>query len=220
MRRSALTIAVVTAGFLVSGPVQAQDYRFGASWNVGGSYFTPMNSGGAGNADLELDPGWILGLQFEQWLGSGRFGWRLNAAFSQRPLTVPGDKRDIGVWLGDIDVLARFLPAEPDRNFNIFVSLGAGAIQYRLGDGELLDYLSADAVYDGDDSPLFMAAGGLGADFLTGWLWDGDPVGLRIEIVDHVAFRSPFEPLSGGDFSPIHNVRLVIGAFTGWGLIQ
>jgi hypothetical protein len=45
-------------------------------------------------------------------------------------------------------------------------------------------------------------------------------VGIRVEVVDHVALRSPFEPLSGGDFSPIHNVRLVLGAFTGWGLLR
>lgn len=221
MRKVVVVVAFAGLAFMTGATgASAQDYHFGAHWNVGGSYFTPLNSGGAADVDIELDPGWIAGLQFEQWLGSGRIGWRLNGALSQRPLAVPGEKRNIGMWLADIDLLARFMPAEPDRTFNIFVSAGLGAIQYRLGDGPFIDFVNADATYDGDDAPLLVAAGGLGADFLTGWSWDGDPLGIRVEVVDHVAFRSPFEPLSGGDFSPIHNVRLVVGAFTGWGLLR
>lgn len=220
MRNRIALFAALAALATGSATAAAQDYRYGASWNVGGTYFTPLNSGGSADVDLELDPGWIVGLQFEQWLGSGRIGWRLNGGISQRPLSLPGEKRNIGLWLADIDLLARFMPAEPDRTFNMFVSAGVGAIQYRLGKGEFLDFVNADATYNGDDSARFVAAGGLGADFLTGWSWDGDPVGIRVEVVDHVALSSPFEPLSGGDFSPIHNVRLVIGAFTGWGLIR
>lgn len=200
--------------------VAAQDYRFGAGWNVGGAYFTPMNSNGSGT-DIKLDPGWIIGAQIEQWLGSGRFGWRLNGALTERPLTLPGESRDIGVWLADFDLMARLLPADPDRTFNIFVSAGAGLIQYRLGDGEFLNFTPADAAYDGDDSARVTAVGGIGFDYITAWLWDGEPVGIRFEVVDHVAIESPFDPLSGTrDFSPIHNVRFVIGAFTGFGLLR
>jgi hypothetical protein len=220
MRKTVAFMALAVAIGLSPRAAQAQDYEFAASWNVGGSYFTPFNSGADGNFDIKLDPGWIAGLQFEQWLGSGRFGWRLNGALSQRALFVPGDKRDIGLWLLDLDGLARLLPAEPDRRFNIFASAGIGLIQYRLGDGEFLSYTNADAAYEGDDGPRLVGAGGLGVDFMTGWQWDGDPVGIRFEVVDHVALSSPFEPLSGGDFSPVHNVRFVLGAFTGWGLLR
>lgn len=220
MGKGTAALAVIAALVCTASTARAQDYRFGAHWNVGGSYFTPLNSGGNADLDLELDPGWIAGLQFEQWLGSGRIGWRLNGALSQRPLSVPGENRNIALWLADIDLLARFMPADPDRTFNMFVSAGVGAIQYRLGKGEFLDFVNADAAYNGNDDARFVAAGGLGADFLTSWEWDGDPVGIRVEVVDHVAFRSPFEPLSGGDFSPIHNVRLVVGAFAGWGLLR
>jgi hypothetical protein len=220
MRHAVAFLTLATAIGLGPAAAEGQDYRFGAHWNAGGTYFTPLNSGGAGELDIELDPGWIAGLQFEQWLGSGRFGWRVNGAISRRPLSVPGEKRNIGLWLADIDLLARLMPADPARMFNIFVSAGVGAIQYRLGDGEFLTFANADAAYDGNDAPRLVGAGGLGVDFLTGLRWDGDPVGIRVEVVDHVALRSPFEPLSGGDFSPIHNVRLVLGAFTGWGLLR
>lgn len=212
--------AVLLLAIAIPDNVAAQDYRFGAHWNVGGSYFTPMNANGNGS-DIKLDPGWIAGVQFEQWLAGGRFGWRLNGALTERPIDLPADSRDIGVWLADFDLMARLLPAEPDRTFNIFVSAGAGLIQYRLGDGEFLDFIPADAAYDGDDSARFTAVGGIGFDYITTWSWDGDPIGIRFEAVDHVALKSPFDPLSGGgDFSPIHNLRFVIGAFTGFGLLR
>jgi len=220
MRNVICTLAAAATLALNANGTAAQDYRFAAAWNVGGTYFTPLNSGGSSTTDIKLDPGWIVGLQFEQWLGTGRFGWRVNGALTQRPLSLPGPSRDIGLWFADFDFLARLLPAEPDRTFNMFVSAGAGAIQYRLGDGEFLSFVNADAAYNGDDAPRFVVAGGLGADFLTALRWDGDPIGVRVEVVDHVAISSPFEPLSGGDFSPIHNVRLVIGAFTGWDLLR
>ena len=37
-----------------------------------------------------LGLGWLVGLQFEKWFGSGRVGARVNGALSERPITVPG----------------------------------------------------------------------------------------------------------------------------------
>jgi hypothetical protein len=133
---------------------------------------------------------------------------------------MPGGNREVGLWLASFDLMARLLPASPQRSFNLFVSAGPGAIQYLLGNGEIIASDEADASYPGGEAVRFTAAGGIGLDFITGWRWDGDPVGIRFEVADHVALSSPFEPVSGGDFSPVHNVRFVIGAFTGWGLLR
>jgi hypothetical protein len=207
---------------LAASPAAAQDYRYAASWNVGGAWFSPLNAGGAGAAsavtDIQLDPGWIAGVQFEEWFGSGRAGFRVNGALSQRPLKLPGESRDIGLWLADADLMLRLLPATPERYVNAFISGGAGVVKYGLGSGRFLAYEDADAVYGGGKSARLAVAGGFGIDVVTSLRWDDDPVGFRIEIVDHMVVKSPFTSISGGDFDPVHNVRLVIGVFTGWGL--
>lgn len=223
-RYAATSFGLATAMALASAvPAAAQDYRFGAAWNAGGAWFSPLNGGAAGVGgaaaeDLTFDPGWIVGLQFEQWFGSGRAGWRVNGALSERPLTSPGEKKNIGLWLADADLLLRLLPAEPDRTVNVFVSAGAGLVNYKLGEGGSVVWESAGASYDGNEKVRFAAAGGLGVDILTSLRWDDEPIGIRLEVVDHVVLKSPFAPLSGSDFDPIHNVRFVIGAFTGFGL--
>ena len=107
----------LAAALVAAAPVAAQDYRFGAGWNAGGAWFSPLNAGavaagGGAASDLTFDPGWIVGLQFEQWFGSGRLGLRLNGALTERPFTAPAEKRDISLWLADADVLLRLLPAE------------------------------------------------------------------------------------------------------------
>lgn len=210
----------LTVAFASAVPATAQDYRFGAAWNAGGAWFSPLNGGAGAIEDVTLDPGWIAGVQFEQWFGSGRIGWRVNGALSERPLTAPGEKRNIGIWLADADVLLRFLPAEPDRTVNLFLSAGAGLLNYGLGDGGAVIWESAGSSFDGDEKVRFAAAGGLGIDILTSLRWDDEPIGIRLEVVDHVVLKSPFAPLSGSDFDPIHNVRFVIGAFTGFGLLR
>lgn len=211
-----IAVTVVAA----TGRAAAQDHRYAAGWNVGGSYFTAMNAGGEATTDIALDPGWFAGLQFEKWVGGGRVGWRLNGGLTRRPLPMAGGNRVVGLWLASFDLMARMLPASPHRSFNLFVSAGPGAIQYLLGNDPFLASDETDASYPGGDAVRFTAAGGIGLDFITGWRWDGDPVGIRFEVADHVALSSPFEPVSGDDFSSVHNVRFVIGAFTGWGLLR
>ncbi|MGH7500912.1 MAG: hypothetical protein ACREL7_04060 [Longimicrobiales bacterium] len=220
IRSIAVALAFAASGAIATQNVQAQDYRFAASYNAGAAWFSPLNSGAGARSDVAFDIGWIMGLQFEQWLGSGRTGWRINGALTERPIGLPGGDRDVGMWFADFDLLLRLLPASPDRRVNATLSLGAGLVRYKLGDGDPLFMTAANASYDGDDGPLFAPTGGLSIDVLTGWRWDGDPVGLRLEVVDHVALDSPFQPIGGGDFSPVHNVRFVLGAFTGWGLLR
>lgn len=203
-----------------SSPAAAQDYNWAAGYHAGAIWFSPMNSGSGSGSDLTLAPGWIVGLQFERWWGSGRAGMRVNGAFTERPLDLPGGDRDIGVWLADAELLLRLMPASRERSFHLFVSAGGGLVQYRLGRGEVLTFDDAGASYPGNDRPQLAATGGLGADIITGWRWDGQPIGIRLEVVDHMTLESPFDRVAGGSFSSIHNVRFVIGAFSGFGALR
>lgn len=219
---AALSIAAMIGG---AGQVSAQNYANGIGYNAGGVWFSEFNAGSAqvgseAPVDIGLDPGWIVGLQYDRWIGDGRFGARLNGALTSRPIDLPGPSRDIAVWMLDGDLLVRLLPPDVDRLFNMFISLGAGVVRYKLGNGELLALPAANAAHDGNDGAQFAANAGLGFDFLTAWDWDGSPVGIRFEVVDHVAIKSPFDPIAGDDFSPVHNVRFVIGAYTGFGLLR
>jgi hypothetical protein len=218
VKKTTLLLAIAVVG--ASSPVAAQDYEWAAGYNVGGVWFSALNDGGGGGTELGLDAGWIVGLQFERWLGSGRLGMRVNGAITERPLTLPGQNRDIGVWVADADFMLRLMPADPERTFNMFVSAGGGMVRYKLGRGDFINIGDANASYPGDDDPEWAIAAGLGMDFLTSWRWDEQPIGIRFEVVDHYALESPFTPISGGDFSPIHNVRFVIGLFSGFGVLR
>ena len=222
-RKTAITacagLCLAAAAIAAPAPAAAQDYHYGAGWYVGGTWISPLNGGATGQADdLKFDPGWIAGLQFEDWLGTGRLGLRLNGAVSKRPLSTPDGKRDIGLWFMDADFLVRFLPADPDRLVNVFFSAGAGLARYSLGRGGSVVWETADASYDGNPSVRLAIAAGLGVDALTSLTWDDEPIGVRFEVVNHFVLDSPFVPISGGDFDPIHNLRFVIGVFTGFGL--
>lgn len=214
--------AAALALALATSPAAAQqDYSWAAGFHAGGVYFTAMNEGG-GAALLEMEPGWIVGAQAERWFGvtRGHVGLRVNGGVTQRPLEMSGTTRDIGVWMVDAEFLLRMLPASPNGRFNIFLSAGGGLVNYRLGEGEALEFGDANAFYAGSETPRWAVAGGLGFDVITGSWWDSQPVGLRVEAVNHMVFDSPFAPIDGDSFAPIHNVRLVLGLFSGFGVLR
>lgn len=218
--RTAGALAFVAA-LTAASDVAAQDYTYAASYNAGAIWFSPLNSGASGiegaASDIELGLGWLVGLQFEKWFGSGRVGARLNGALSERPISVPGrPDRDIGFWLADADLMLRLAPASPDRTVSPFISAGIGLVRYKLGDGPVQTYVPAGAVYDGNDDPRLMGAAGLGFDIITALRWDDQPVGFRLEVVDHIAKDSPFREIGGDRFGLVHNVRIVLGVFSGF----
>lgn len=222
------TIRAATLVLLCAAtPALAQDHRHAAGFNAGGIYFTPFNPSptgleGGSAADLALDPSWTVGLQAERWWGSGRVGGRINGALGQSPFSAPDrPTRDIGYWLADAALLLRFLPAEPGRSVAPFISAGAGVVKYRLGSGEPVQFPGAGAVFHGDDRVLFAVTGGLGFDIRTPLSWDGEPIFVRLEGTDHVALESPFrEPDTGDRYGVVHNARVTLGLFTGFGLLR
>jgi hypothetical protein len=223
MNRFSLILAVLLAAG--GTDLAAQDYRFGAAYYAGGVYFTPLNPSagsfeGASAHDIKLDPGWLVGLQFEQWFGGGRIGARLNGAFTERPIDLPGDNRQIGVWLADADLMLRIISPGPRNIVAPYISVGAGVVRYKLGRGNVLAYPPANAIYTGDDDPRWAGAAALGFDILTSWMWDDAPIGIRVEIADHVTLDSPFSEANGDNFASIHNVRVVLGLFSGFGVLH
>jgi hypothetical protein len=130
MKHSLTIAALCVALGATANELNAQDYRYAASYNAGGAWFSPLNSGAGQGTDLKFDLGWIMGLQFEQWLGSGRTGWRLNGAVSERAIDLPGGNRDVGMWFADLDLLLRLMPADQVRRVYATVCLGGGLGRY------------------------------------------------------------------------------------------
>jgi hypothetical protein len=227
MYRFSKTAAVTLAALLVPAAVAAQDYRYSAGYNAGAVYFTNLNPSaptieGQAARDITLETTWVMGLQFEQWFGSGRLGARIEGAVTESNLEVPGrTPRDVGVWLADVSLLLRVLSADPENTVAPYIRGGVGLVGYGLGDGDVLNYLPAGAVYDGNDAARFSPIAGIGFDIMTGWRWDDEPIGFRIEATDHMALESPFRDFGTGErFGMIHNVRVTLGIFTGFGVLR
>lgn len=219
---------------MVAGPVAAQNYR--GAWGVygGGIWFSDFNNNGDfddlpagfGTADLSLSSGWIAGTQLEYWFGNGRFGIRANGSYTERPFDVDGNGfdeefGDVNTWLIDGDVMIRLLRPERDRVFAPFLSLGAGVAIYNpAGNGAIVipesNAFWDDGVFNGDDGgnseTVFATPFGLGLDILPRWNLGGVGLGVRLEVVDHIAWDSPADPIFGDDdFDPVHNVRFTAG---------
>lgn len=215
----ALVIALSAGG----APAAAQqDYAWAAGFYGGGMWFSALNNGSGTGSALELDPGWVVGMQGEHWFSTfgGHVGMRVNGEFTRRPLPLAEETRDIGIWMIDAELMLRLLAPTRSTRFNVFLSAGGGLVGYRLGDGPPRTFIDANAMYAGDETPRWAAVGGVGFDIITGNWWDQQPVGVRVEAVDHMVFDSPFQPLDGNTFSPIHNIRLAIGLFSGFGVLR
>lgn len=192
MSRTAVVRAVVAAALMVPFGLEsasAQDYR--GAWGVygGGIWFSDLNSTSTldeengeftfegtefSRTDLSLEPGWLAGTQLEYWFGSGRFGVRLNGAYTEQSFELDADDggeafeetslfatrfgRDfetgaVNTWLGDIDLMIRFAAPERDRVWAPFLSVGAGVAHYDpAGDaGFVFPSANARFGFDGTD---------------------------------------------------------------------
>ncbi|HWV57817.1 MAG TPA: hypothetical protein VNZ57_10225 [Longimicrobiales bacterium] len=234
---------------LAVAPATAQDYRYGLGIYGGGMWFSNFNRDADDiiifddgvellvDADrLRLRDSWVAGAQAESWFGNGRFGARLNAAYSETDWRRRGDllddffdfdldflDRDVNVWFGDLDLMVRILNPEPDRVWAPFVAVGAGFVHYNPAGRFLVDdvlFPFAAATFDGESQTEFAGVFGLGTDILPRMR---GPVrlGFRVEAMDHVAFNSPlrrieFDPFEdefeiGDRFGAVHHVRLTAG---------
>jgi hypothetical protein len=214
-QRKLLSLALLI-GALFAAPAAAQDYDGSIGYGGGGIFFTDFNSGGSG-AQLRLDPGWVATAHIDHWVDRGRFGGRINAAFTQRPLTTLTNERSIRTWIVGGDLLLRLLPAGSPRGAAPYIGLGVGRVSYGLGKGGLVILEGQDASYSGDNDKHWAVSGAFGIDILPTFTIFGTPSGVRLEVMDHMTLESPFEPLAGSDFDPVHNVRVAIELL---GLVQ
>lgn len=196
------------AALLAAAPLAAQDYSGAVGYGGGFISFSDFNDSGAA---LALDAGWLAVAHAEQYMGNGRLGARLGAAFTQRPFPVAGDARDINTWLFDASLLVRPLPVSRGRGVVPFLSLGAGVVSYGFGDGRPVVFEGSNAVYPGDTDRQLTVVGGLGIDVVPGRSVWGTPLGVRLEAADHVALESPFRTPGGDRLGPVHNVRVTLG---------
>jgi len=224
MRRT--FIAVLTLMGLLAGlapEARAQAYRSGAGWSGGMLLSTSLNDGatGADLVDMKPDATWTLGVHYDQWFGSGNVGVRARGTFSKPTLPwVQGD-RDIRVYTLDLGLLLRPMAPEAGRTVLPFVSGGIGVINWGLGDGPATTFDSGGVVYDGSEAFDLVASAGLGFDIITPWRWGEGPLVVRLEALDHLQFSSPFDPVDAedGDLGLIHNAAVVLGFYTGIGLL-
>lgn len=202
-RGAALAVALL-ALMVLTPAAGAQDFDGTIGYGGGGVWFGDFDDQGS----LALKAGWLGDVHVERWYAN-RLGVRAHAAFTRRPLEMPGDTRDINTWMIDGGALLHLLPPRPDRSVVPFVSAGAGVVSYGLGEGRKVT-ISDEIVYSGDDDRQFTAIAGIGVDLLPEWDWLDTRLGVRLEVADHVVFESPFEPRAGGSFGPIHNIRATL----------
>jgi hypothetical protein len=200
-------ILVVTA--LGASPAAAQDYDGSVGYGAGGIWFSDFNAG-SGGTPLTMDPGWVTAAHIENWVDRGRFGGRINVAFTQRPLDTTVDQRDISSWLVGGDLLLRMLSPSPGRSVAPFIGAGVGFASYGLGRGQPVAFPDERAQYSGEDSRRFTVSGAFGFDILPSFTIFGTPSGFRLEIIDHMALDSPFTRVPSGSFDPVHNIRVTL----------
>jgi hypothetical protein len=213
-----LVLGSTIIALVAAAPAAAQRYDVAAGYGIGAINFGAFNPG-AGAADLALDPGWIVNLFGEGYAGGGHTGLRANVAFTKRPLAFAGDTRNISTWIADAGVVLRPIPLLETGTVSPFLALGGGVISYALGrTGRPVVIGEANVFYPGDAEQQWMATVGAGVDVLPpGARFAGNPLGIRLEVADHVALRSPFETLDGGRLGPIHNLRFGVSLVgLGW----
>lgn len=205
--RRALLVSAAILGMAVS-PALTQDHNTVSGFGAGLVSFGALNPG-AGGAELALDAGPVVTIFGEGWMYGGRVGMRLNGAFTQRPLQFGEETRDLATWMADVSLALRPLPAAEGRPVLPFVSAGVGAINYGFNQGPRRDFPDSNAFYPGDNERQLTVVGGAGLDIIPGRVeLFGTPLGLRLEVADHVALRSPLRGQEDERLGPVHNIRV------------
>ncbi len=223
MRRMLLsTLGLVGILAAMVSPGMAQDYRSSVGWNAGVMLTTSLNNGADGGTDvvdLKPDLTWSLGGHYDKWFGGGQVGGRVSVGVARNVLQWTQGDRSVYSYRGDASLMLRPTSPDPSRTTIPFLSLGAGVMRWRLGDGPVTSFSAAGAKYSGDERFQLAASGGLGIDFVTPWQWGEGPLIVRLEGRDYVQFSSPFKPVDpeASDFGIIHNVFISLGFHTGVG---
>lgn len=212
---SATLAAAAACLVLLAAPAGAQESNFG----LGVSYMTfgPFVQARPGvlSDDLVLDPGVLFGLYAERWFNSSSFGIQVGGTTTKVPLDYPGATGDVGVTSVGLRALLRYIGGGQARLLP-FVNAGAGYTWYDFGDSQELSPIPGTGVYlDRDETRQLNILVGIGLDIYPGrgpgpgWTpWE--QVGFRLEAVDHLAFRQPFEVGGEANDDVTHNLRFAL----------
>ncbi|HUG38847.1 MAG TPA: SPOR domain-containing protein [Longimicrobiales bacterium] len=175
MLRSVLGLAL---GVLLAAPAGAQDHR--TAITVGGGWSQPGDITPGMATSTTLEAGWLAGLQFESWTGSGRIGLRLGGSYLPSDLEEDPNSR-YRVYSGDLSLLVRLLPAGRGRWVAPYIALGGGGSVYRARDGSA----PIGGVFGDEPVIRAVALAGGGLDLLP-----SRHIGVRLEAVDRIVLPS------------------------------
>lgn len=185
-------LAIIAVGPL--SPAPAQSYTSALGLTFGGSVHSDLTPGLS--SETRFESGWIFGLQYERWLGTGRTGVRVNTLFTQRLLdTSPGG--DYNVFMGDVGLMVRMLPLRANRVVTPFAYVGLGATHYGsvAGTGPIAGGVYGENVV----RPHLLAS--IGADVAS-----SGPAGIRLELGDEVVLPSIGYSPSFSGLPNVHNL--------------
>ena len=89
-----------------------------------------------------------------------------------------------------------------------YLTAGLGAVIYNLAGDDDFVFPQANSIWPGDEQTEFAGVFGIGADIIPS---RSTPIAIRLEVVDHLVFDSPVDPIIGDDFDAVHNVRGTVG---------
>lgn len=186
-------------GVFMAAPTAAQDYQSAVGLTLGGSVHGDLTPGLP--TTTRFEPGWIAGLQYEQWFGSGWTGVRVNTLFTQRLLDA-SQYRDYNVFVGDVDLLVRLLPPDDGHRISPFFAFGAGATHYG---GVAGTPPIGEGVY-GDRVVRAHLLTSVGMDIAA-----SGPAAVRFELGDKIVLPSIGYGPSFSGFPNVHNLLATIG---------
>ena len=193
-RSFAVMVLLATVAVAPASPAPAQSHTSALGLTVGGSVHSNLTPGLT--SETRFQSGWIVGLQYERWIGTGRTGVRVNTLFTQRLLdTSPGG--DYNVVMADVGLMVRMLPPRANRVVTPFAYVGLGATHYGsvAGTGPIAGGVYGEHVV----RPHVLAS--IGADVAS-----SGPAGIRLELGDKVVLPSVgYSPAFDG-FPNVHNL--------------
>jgi hypothetical protein len=192
----ALGLALLLAAVAV--PLAAQSHRAAITAMGGGSVHGDLTPGLS--TPTTFQSGWIAGLQLETWLGSGRFGVRLNGLYTKRPLEDAAGEHT--VMAGDLDLMLRLLPAYTDRLVAPYLAVGGGATRYSPAEGDAPIGLGTY----GENPVRLHVLGALGTDIAL-----SRHAGLRLEVGDKIVLPSIGESPPSTGLPTTHNWMMMAG---------
>lgn len=182
----------------------SRPYRSALVLTVGGSVHGDLTPGIS--ATTRLEPGWVLGLQYEHWFGRGRTGVRVNTLFTQRMLDDPV-WHDYNIFMGDIDLMVRLLSLDDDRVVAPFAVLGIGATHY----GTVAGSAPIAGGRYGENVVRAHILAALGFDIAT-----TTSTGIRVEAGDNIVLPAlGYSPTVSG-FPLVHNLVVTLGFQWRW----